>query len=173
MIARFDNAFKGVTIEETFNPSSFQHPSTSSTPSNPITKFSLLPPAGIMSEVYEKQRQRGIPLYTPVTDDDLNEICNGMKGEKHFTSDCDALIGDVENGRIGSTLSEGIRRFDEESIPQGELIFPDDASFHDHSSTSRSPSHHRNRSRSYSSRSRSCSRSRSRSRSRSTDRRSY
>lgn len=52
------------------------------------------------------------------------------KEEQAFTYDCDALIGDVENGRIGSTLSEGVRRFEEESIPQGELIFPDEVSGH-------------------------------------------
>ena len=167
MIARFHNAFKGVTITETFNPSSFRHSSPPPTASNPLTKFSFLPPAGIMSEVYEKQRLRGIPLYTPVTEDDLYEVCREMKKEEQaFTNDCDALIGDVENGRIGSTLSEGVRRFEEESIPQGELIFPDEVSGHS-SSSSRSPSPHRNRSRSY-------SRSRSRSHSRRhTDRGGY
>lgn len=167
MIARFHNAFKGVTITETFNPFSFRHSSPPPTASNPLTKFSFLPPAGIMSEVYEKQRLRGIPLYTPVTEDDLNEVCREMKKEEQaFTNDCVALIGDVENGRIGSTLSEGVRRFEEESIPQGELIFPDEVSGHS-SSSSRSPSPHRNQSRSY-------SRSRSRSHSRRhTDRGGY
>lgn len=89
----------------------------------------LLPPAGLLSEVYEKQRRIGEEPYTPVTNYDLNEA-HRNKDSYDFISDCDMLLKNVEEGHLNS--EEMPRPFEEETIPRGELVFPEETSHSQH-----------------------------------------
>lgn len=89
----------------------------------------LLPPAGLLSEVYEKQRRFGEEPYTPVTNYDLNEA-HRNKDSYDFITDCDMLLKNVEEGHLNS--EEKPRPFEEETIPRGELVFPEETSHSQH-----------------------------------------
>ena len=89
----------------------------------------LLPPAGLLSEVYEKQRRFGEEPYTPVTNYDLNEA-HRNRNSYDFISDCDMLLKNVEEGHLNS--EEKPRPFEEETIPRGELVFPEETSHSQH-----------------------------------------
>ena len=89
----------------------------------------LLPPAGLLSEVYEKQRRFGEEPYTPVTNYDLNEA-HRNRNSYDFITDCDMLLKNVEEGHLNS--EEKPRPFEEETIPRGELVFPEETSHSQH-----------------------------------------
>ena len=135
-IRRYENAFKGVIITQSFetDPPLPQPPETmSSCPSHVMQEKLYEVPAGLFSDYYAHQRQVGIPRYTPV-DDHLprysHSVDVAVKGE--YDAAIKRLIEKVHSGNWTEEPFETVVPFkEEEIIPKGELVFQ----------SSRSPSH--------------------------------
>ena len=120
------------------------------------------PAGGLLSELYEEQRDLGVKPYTPV---EKTELRPPKEVDGRFAAEVAEVMARYEAGELFAAIDEAPREYGEQTVGEGELVFP--------AGDARRSAERRSRSRSKEQRSDWGRRLKSRSRSRSHSYRSY